>query len=165
MVRYSLELELPAYIVGVSDVAHLLRELTQVDEASRQAALRAGVSGSRIPRMSHVSPQLEEVAHRFDCSLETKEGRQSLAKALEELRTVAPRIHVSFASEPPFTHLKRLVEWLRTSVHPQVLVQTSSDPSLVAGCVIRLPNRVLDLSLRQKFDTAFPVLVQEVKGL
>ena len=98
-------------------------------------------------------------------SLDTSEERQRLKEYLSSVASQAPEYHVSFASEPPAHKLQQVVQWLREAVHPQLLVHVGLQPSIIAGCVIRTNNSLIDLSLRRSFEAAAPVLLKEVKAL
>lgn len=156
---------LSAVIVSQSDLVMLLREIEQFDGQCAQAALQKRVKSEAVVVPTHASLGLQQLADQSGLSLSTDEGRQELRNTVNDLLTRSPRLHISFASEPPQVHLRTVVEWLRHNIHASVLVRTSVQPAIVAGCIIRSSNRVLDLSLRRSFEEALPQLTKEVRAL
>lgn len=154
---------LPAYIVGKPQLLGFLRDLQYLDDRMHQQKLTESIHGVRTPMAT--STRLEELAQGFDYDLDVDQDRLKLMKDLREIIATAPEYHISFASEPPADKLQQLVGWLREAVHPQILVQTGSQPSIVAGCTIRTKNKVIDMSLRRSFEAASPVLLKGVQAL
>jgi F0F1-type ATP synthase delta subunit len=70
---------------------------------------------------------------------------------------------MSFASEPSAKSLGTLVDWLRTNIHPQVVVSVGIQPSIAAGCIVRTPNRQYDFSLRQSLDMKTEVFTSNLR--
>jgi F0F1-type ATP synthase delta subunit len=57
-------------------------------------------------------------------------------------------LHISFAAEPSTQALEKILVWFRANIHPQALLQVGLQPTIAAGCVLRTPNKVFDMSLR-----------------
>lgn len=66
-------------------------------------------------------------------------------------KTVArfPVVSLSLSYQPSRKQLRELVIFLRSKLDQSVLVETVLDRSLVAGVVVRLDGKSLDLSLRE----------------
>lgn len=152
-------------IVSQSDLVRLLREVEQFDGQYAQAALQERVKSKAVAVSAHTSLGLQQLADQSGISLSTDEGRQELRDTINDLLRRSPQLHISFASEPPQAHLRTVVEWLRHNIHASVLVRTSVQPAIIAGCIIRSSNRVLDLSLRRSFEEALPQLTKEMRAL
>lgn len=140
------ELKLPVLVFGVVEVRRLKRELEALEDFMRQSAIRAPGTQPVLPRLSRL---LEAMATDNNRSLLQEAGRTEIRQFLEHIEQTAPTIHISFASDPSSAFVAKLVTWLRGNIHPQVLLQIGLQPTLAAGCVVRTPNKVFDLSLRQ----------------
>jgi hypothetical protein len=151
----------PFSVVGRIDVAHLSRELEAVDNFMEQARLRQPGTPVTPPRMSKL---LEDLAVANEVNLVQKTDRANLALFLKELRDHAPVLHFSFAIEPSGTFLQKLLEWIRTEIHPLALVDVGLQPSVAAGCVLRTSSKRFDFSLRQHFLKNRSQLVELIKG-
>ena len=81
------------------------------------------------------------------------------------MKDKVPVIHMTFAVQADPTSLQQIVQWLRSSVHPQVVISVGLQPSLVAGVYMRTPNHVRDLSLRTLLTGQHEVLVKELEAL
>ena len=73
-------------------------------------------------------------------------------------------MHISFAAEPSVKALETILVWLRDNIHPKVLLQVGLQPAVAAGCVLRTPNKVFDMSLRAYLDRQGDYLVQLIRG-
>jgi hypothetical protein len=72
-----------------------------------------------------------------------------LRQQLEEMVTVAPAVTLVLAAPPGATLKQELVGWLRTNVHPSLLVSFHVNVEIAGGMVIRSINHVYDCSFRQ----------------
>ena len=72
---------------------------------------------------------------------------------------------MTFAVPADRESLRYIVQWVRTSVHPQALLQIGLQPALVAGVYLRTPNRVHDFSLRAALNGQHDALVKELGAL
>jgi F0F1-type ATP synthase delta subunit len=139
-------LQLPVLVFGVVEVRRLKRELESLDEYLRQAAIREPGRQAALPRVSRL---LDALATDNGRNLLQPQDRQELGAFLVATEKTAPTIHISFASDPSSAFTAKLVTWLRSNIHPGILLQIGLQPSIAAGCVVRTPNKHLDLSLRQ----------------
>lgn len=140
------ELRLPVLVFGVVEVRRLKRELEALDEFMRQTAIREPGRQPALPRLSRL---MEGLAADNDRNLLQEDARQELHEFLAGIEKSAPTIHISFASDPSSAFIAKLVTWLRGNIHPQVLLQIGLQPTIAAGCIVRTPNKIIDLSLRQ----------------
>lgn len=152
---------LPSSVQTRSDVARLVRELSEFDELIRQAGLR----GTRVPSAYHLSVPLRATAEVFKIPLDNPEARRKLSDRLKYLHKAAPQIHLSFAVQPPMHVVDSLLAWFRTNGHPATLVQVGVDPSIVVGCRVRTTNKVFDFSFAKLLNISSAVLEQEVRSL
>lgn len=148
---------LPSSVSTRIDVAHLGREVEAVEDFLAQATLRKAGTAVVLPRTSRL---LEELVAANGLNLLQSTDRANLAKFLSELQTHAPVMHFSFAAEPTAVFLQRLVEWLRTEIHPLVLIDVGLQPTLAAGCILRTNSKYFDLSLRQFLRKQQPKLIE-----
>jgi F0F1-type ATP synthase delta subunit len=89
--------------------------------------------------------------------------RAMLQQFLEVVYTQAPRVHVSFASDPSAAFTAKIVQWFRDSVHRAILVQVGLQPTIAAGCVVRTTNKSFDFSLRHHFDEQRELLLEALE--
>lgn len=157
----ALKLKLPGSIIGPSDLARLRRELENFNEAQHQADLRVknGGKGGAV-RLGRV---LEELATTNSCDLSVAKQREVLLHDLDEAVKTAPTITMSFAADPSAAFMAKIIAWLRTTVHPQVLVRVGLQPNIAAGCIVRTPSKLYDFSLRHKFTEQRQVLIDSLR--
>jgi hypothetical protein len=141
---------LPTAVTGLVDLGRLIRELDAIENAMQGQHLRTGQAedGLQLPKLSAL---LDKVAEENKLDLTQHHQRESLAEFLKLLRKEAPRIHMSFSANPSAEFLLKLVGWLRTNMHPHVLVAVGLQPGIGAGCVLRTENRYFDMSLGKRF--------------
>lgn len=137
---------LPVLVFGVVEVRRLRRELEALDEYIRQSAIREPGQQAALPRLSRI---LDALAGDNGRNLLQAGDRQELRDFLARLEDTAPRLHISFASDPSSAFIAKLVTWLRGHIHPLVLLTIGLQPTIAAGCIVRTDNKVIDLSLRQ----------------
>lgn len=153
---------LPIQVFGVVEVRRLSRELEMIDEFMHQAGLReAGSRQEALPRLSRL---LDLVASENQLNLLQPEHRQQLAAFLKAVLERAPTVHMSFASDPSAAFMEKIVTWLRSNIHPHLLVRLGLQPSIAAGCVMRTANRAFDFSLRHRFTEERQLLLYSLEG-
>lgn len=154
-------LKLPLAVASRTEVARLIRELTSLDDFFAGAKARTTGTSMQLPRLSRM---LDQLTHDNEINLLDEDHR---AKLLQDLKTIyekAPRMHISFASEPSQKAFEKILDWLRLNIHPYALVQTGLQPAIAAGCMLRTPNRIFDMSLRSALTKQEPYLAQLIKG-
>lgn len=148
---------LPTLMSSPSDVSHVRRELEALDNYLETQRLREpGTPMDHLPKLSRM---LSELAETNNLNLLHHTVRQELEQYLDRVRTEAPVIHVSFASDPSSSSLQKIVVWLRQNIRPDVLVHVGLQPGIVAGCVVRTTNRYFDFSLRKHLQDQTPFLL------
>jgi F0F1-type ATP synthase delta subunit len=155
------ELKLPLTVISQIDVARLLRELNGLNDFFISASARKSGTPMQPPPLGRL---LEQLAKDNGCNLLNEPDRQKLQAALNLILGKAPLLHISFAAEPPVKALEQILSWFRTNIHPQLLLQVGLQPMIAAGCVLRTPNRVFDMSLRSYIKTQEPYLAQLIAG-
>jgi F0F1-type ATP synthase delta subunit len=156
--RVSSELALPTAIVSHADVFHLIRELETIGEA-----LTRVVNKENPTAFSEVSQHLKLVAEGNKLNFVNKTDVDRALRFFEHLKQKAPRVHMSFASEPKPEVLIRLVEWFRQNVHPNILLQNGLQPDIAAGCILRTTNKYYDFSFRNRFKEEKTKLAQSLR--
>lgn len=148
---------LPPQVVGRTDISRLLRELEILESA---------LVGSQA--LKNTSPEttslLGQIAAANGYQLSEKNNRQHLAGQLTKIRDHAPTVHISFAAEPSPQVTETILGWLRANIHAYMLLQIGLQPSIAAGCIVRTPNKIFDLSLRAHFEKQKPYLVELIKN-
>lgn len=155
-----MELSLPQTIISRVDVARVLRELETLNEYMVSAAVRQTGQPMQLPRLTR---QLEDLARDNQRNLLDETGRKELHGRLNMLLKQAPSVHISFATEPSAQAISRILLWFRESVHPQALIQVGLQPNIAVGCVVRTPNLLFDLSMKEYLIQQEPYLTQLLK--
>lgn len=91
--------------------------------------------------------------------------RTQLIKRVGAMKDTLPIVHMTFASEADRESLGQLALWLRTSVHPQAVIDVGLQPGLVAGVYLRTANRVFDLSLKGALKQGRGILASDLEAL
>jgi len=155
------ELKIPISVVTQGDVNRLLRELSNVEGFFISAAARKPGTPMQPPKMTKT---LEEMAAQNGYSLLDAKARQQLKAGLENILARAPLLHISFAADPPPRALEQILVWLRQNIDPRLLLQIGLQPTIAAGCVVRTPNHIFDMSLREYLKKQQPYLVKLIQG-
>lgn len=156
------ELKLPVLVFGVVEVRRLKRELEALEDFMRQSAIRAPGTQPALPRLSRL---MEAMAADNSRNLLQEADRAEIRHFLEGIEHSAPSLHVSFASDPSSAFVAKLITWLRGNIHPQLLLQIGLQPTIAAGCIVRTPNKVFDLSLRHNLTDQRDKLIAVLDAL
>ena len=148
---------LPAQLSGKTDINRLLRELEKLEEA-----LIAQESKKTLP--PKITGLLNQTALANGYKLLERTHRQHITDQLTKIRDHAPLLHISFAAEPSPKVTETLLTWLRTNIHRYVLLQIGLQPAIAAGCVLRTPNKIFDMSLGARLQKQTPYLLELLKG-
>lgn len=147
---------LPPQVNGRTDINRLLRELEALEETLITKAAK-----DNLP--SKITSLLNQTALANGYKLLEKTHRQHIAQQLTKIRDHAPTVHISFAAEPSPKVTETLLSWLRSNVHRYALVQIGLQPAIAAGCVLRTPNKIFDMSLGATLQKQTPYLLELLK--
>jgi hypothetical protein len=150
---------LPLSVAQPLDVGRLIREVNSIDEGLRQAAIRKSNDGLQQPKLSD---QLKELTNLNKIDLLDVSDRTLLIKFLEAIRDRAPKLHISFGSEPAGDFIDKIMTWLRREIHPLVLLTVGLEPNIGAGCTVRTTNKYFNFSLREKLKQNHSLLVEKI---
>ncbi len=148
---------LPPQVSGRTDINRLLRELEALEETLITRTAKDNLS----PKVTSL---LNQTALANGYKLLEKTHRQHIAQQLTKIRDYAPQLHISFAAEPSPKVTETLLGWLRSNVHRYALVQIGLQPAIAAGCVLRTPNKIFDMSLGATLQKQTPYLLKLLKG-
>jgi len=154
-------LRLPNTVISPVDVARLLRELNNLDDFFVSAKNRQAGTSMQLPKLSR---QLDQLSHENEINLLDESHRAGLTQTLQSIHDKAPKLHMSFASEPSSKPFEQILLWLRKNIHPHTLVTIGLQPAIAAGCIVRTPNKIFDLSLRASLENQRPYLTRLIKG-
>jgi hypothetical protein len=152
---------LPASVVGPADLVRLKRDLEALNNLQDQADLRARAGGPKA-EVFEAGKVLSELAASNEFDLHKTTDRRQLLTELETTIKSAPTVTMSFAVDPSAAFMAKIVDWLRTSIDPMVLVRVGLQPSIAAGCTLRTGSRIYDFSLRNKFTEQRPMLIKRL---
>lgn len=147
---------LPAQLSGKTDINHLLRELEKLEET-----LVASKSNNAAPPKA--STMLDQIVTANGYNLLEQTNRRHLVEQLTKIRDRAPLLHISFATEPSPKVTETVLSWLRSNVHRYALLQIGLEPAIAAGCVLRTPNKIFDMSLGASLQKQTPYLLALLK--
>lgn len=155
----ALDMKLPISVATRSDVGRLVNEVEKVDSQYRQAAAQQGASQPIV-----ISRLLQDIVGLNQVNLQQETDRAQLLNLLQQVRSKAPVLHMSFSVDPSSLFMERLMTWLRQHIDSQVLLQVGLLPNIGAGCVVRTTNKFFDFSLRQRFADSRPMLISKMRG-
>jgi hypothetical protein len=157
----SARIQFPVQVVSPADVSRLIREVEGLDDFLMQAAIRTPGTAMKLPRTSRLLDEFASVNH-FNL-LQTAD-RRAAASFLQSIKEHAPVLNISFASDPTAAFTVKLVIWLRTNIHPYLLLKIGLEPRIAAGCIVRTPNKQYDFSLRRHFNDQRNQLIKALRG-
>lgn len=155
-------LKLPLSVVTKVDVGRLYREVETIDNFLSQAAIREPGTTVKMPKTSRLFDETLEV-NKINVLHDQERAR--LYAFLKQIRTDAPILHMSFSADPSPLFTQKLISWLRSELHPLVLLQIGIQPNIGAGCVVRTSNKYFDFSLRSRFQNNSTALANLLKGV
>jgi hypothetical protein len=155
------QLKLPNSVLNRGDVFRLMREINSLNDFFAGSAARQAGTAQAPPRTTRMLDQLCEIN---SANVLAAPHRKALMGALEGLIQQAPNLHISFAAEPLPREVEPILVWMRQNLHPHCLVQVGIQPSIAAGCVLRTPNRIFDMSLRVHLQKQAHLLSQMISG-
>lgn len=154
------DFRLPTSVVGPADLVRLKRDLEGLDNEQDQAKLRARKGGKS--EVAEAGKVLSELAATNELDLHKAADRQQLLDHLTTAIKSAPTVTMSFAVDPSTAFMAKVVDWLRSSIHPLILVRVGLQPSIAAGCTLRTTSKIYDFSLRSKFTAQRPMLIKRL---
>lgn len=83
------------------------------------------------------------------------EGREGRKQFLNDLRTTIqnlPVIKLTLAYQPTRAQTGQIVSWLRQHYAPNLLVEVSYEPDIIAGAIIEYNGKYVDMSAVKKLD-------------
>lgn len=156
-----MDFKLPLSVVGQSDINRLFRELDSLDDFFISSTARKAGTPVKPPRITYL---LEQIARDNKINLIEEPQREQLRQNLQQILKTAPVVHISFAAEPTPRIIDNVLGWLRTNIDSRVLLQVGLQPTIAAGCVLRTPNQIFDMSLRQHLKKQENYLVELIQG-
>jgi hypothetical protein len=154
--------QLPLLVAGPIDVGRLLREVQVVDEFLMQSTIREAGTQAKLPKTSRL---MDETMQLNKLNLLVESDRKRLKDFLTTVKDRAPVMHISFSADPSPLFIQKIMTYLRTEIHPLVLVNIGLQPNIGAGCVIRTTNKHFDFSLREKFADNRNLLLAQLQDL
>lgn len=157
------EYVLPLSVATRTQVVNVLRNLEEVLDKGVQNSIRAdeGVDFQDLPE---VSSALAEIVKENNLDVST-DNLRSLGEWLQGLKHDAPVVRFTFASDPTNDVVSRLVKWLRDNTKKIVLIRTSIQPTLAAGCIMHTPSHQYDFSLRNQLLEGIPIFKRQVNAM
>jgi F-type H+-transporting ATPase subunit delta len=133
---------------GASEEFRAVAALPTVGDKQRDAVVRE--LGKRIGALDIVTNTVSLLAARQRLSVLPEVARLIDVMADEHLGIV--RAHVSSAGKLSPSYLSRLETKIANATGMKVVIEFEEDPTLIAGVVTRIGDRVIDGSVRGKLD-------------
>jgi len=150
--------KLPISVATRTQVVNVLRNLEDVLDKGIQNTIRAN-EGVDFQDLPEVSSALAEIVKENNTEV-TTENLHKLGAWLEDLKRNAPVVRFTFGSDPNNEITAKLVKWLRDESKKTVLIRTSVQPSVAAGCIVHTPSHRYDFSLRNELLQGVPIFVK-----
>ncbi len=141
-------LGLPILVISPTDLGRLTRELELIDDNFLQLGLRQGKGEIKMPRTTQL---MDQTVQLNKLNLLQAVDRKLLQQFLLSISSKAPVLHFSFSVDPSAIFIEKLILWVRSEIHPFVLITIGLQPNMGAGCIVRSTNKYFDFSLRQSF--------------
>ncbi len=154
-------LQLPMTVVTKVDLGRLMRELDTLENFMQQSAIREPGTPVKLPKTSRL---FDETINNNKLNMLHEDDRKRLIAFLQEVKLHAPVLHMSFGADPSPLFTQKLVAWLRSELHPLILLQVGLQPNIGAGCVVRTTNKYFDFSLRNRFTERRAELTRLMKA-
>lgn len=148
----------PLSVATRLDVLRAVRELEDFENAMSEAHVR----GHHVPALT---PLLKDIAEENKTNLHQKENRHLVFNMLNDLRTTAPVVHISFSVEPEEKFVKKIIQWFRVEIANNVVLQIGVQPNIGVGCVLRTTNKYFDFSLRKHLEDKGEMFRQRLEGI
>ena len=143
---------LPTLIASPQDLLGVVAELKAAATQAGHEAVKAKVANQQaaLPQLE-LSPAAKKMTELWskDRTLDQK-GLEQMASELTELEKGAPKITVTLAAPPTQGFKQGLVEWCRTEISPDTLVNFNFNSTLLGGMVVRYGSHILDWSFRRQ---------------
>lgn len=154
-------LKLTLQLVTPADITRLQREINKLDDYFVAAAARSADASANPPKLTR---SLDQLAQQNKIDLTNAAARKQLSSDLGQIIAQAPVLHISFAAEPSAQALEKILAWLRDNINPEVLLRVGLQPAMAAGCVLRTPNKIFDMSVRANLIRQEPLLNKLIAG-
>jgi F0F1-type ATP synthase delta subunit len=112
-----------------------------------------------------ISDQLRELAIVNQIDLRDQSACERLIEDLQQLKSDAPSVHISFPVEPSREALDKLIDWLRAEIDQTIVISVGLQPSIAVGVVVRTPNHQFDFSLRKHLENSREKLKEAIASV
>ena len=126
---------LPNDIATKLQLEQLLRELRLLSE-------------SQLAKSSNQSDLLQQFLAINSIGTLSPSARDKLVAGISNLLRTAPQLSLVLADLPTGDDLIELVGWLRSQLHPTLLIRLVQDSEIMAGCMVSTTSSLHHLSLR-----------------
>lgn len=136
------KIKLPLFIRSHEQIYFYIQELNRY-----RSSIPEKSKGNRDPFYSYLIglSETEEI---------TPELIEKVLELFKQIKSNAPRFHVTLADYPETEMRNKITGWFRRNIHPYSLVSFRYDRSLVGGIVVRGRNKIFDFSFRNKLQRA-----------
>lgn len=158
-------LQLPSSMVGLDEIGQVLREIDLIEGQLMQQRIYKDEMHNSTTKVLSVSDLLSELAATNRLDLDDNTTLSKLKNVLSDVKKHAPVVHMGLARESTKVELKPVIDWMRSNIHPNVLLNIGLRPDIIGGCTIRTANHYYDFSLKNYFETARIELLTKIKAL
>lgn len=124
---------------------HAVVTRPQLEQLKRELE---GLTAAQLTKPGRWSASLSQFIAMNRITTLTPVIQKKLISALDATLKTSPQISISLGDLPDAEQQTELVTWLRSRIHPQLLLHLNQDSDVMAGCIIRTDHEVYDMSLK-----------------
>lgn len=161
-----MKLRLEEAVFSPQDLRQVMHEIKMYEKwlGAQEIRTRVTQNASKEPPAlseptQHLIEQLSEADHLNQRAIE------QLLTALEAYEKQAPRMVITLAAMPGKRLKMALVEWCRSNIAPNILVEFRFNATLLGGMVVSFGSHIYDMSFRRKIlasRSRFPEVLRRV---
>jgi F0F1-type ATP synthase delta subunit len=152
---------LPTSIAQVVDIRRISRELNLVDEHLNQEFLKDPTKTFTLK----TSPKLDDLVKTNHIDLLKKDQRTALIQIVNQIKTSAPTVNISFSAEANEEFIAKIITWFRTNANPYCLIIVGLEPTIGIGSLVRTNNKVFDFSIKNRLKLTSKQLEDGIKKI
>lgn len=150
-----MKLRLPDSISSSQDLSNLLIEIKEYARWYNQHKILKRLDSKKNTDSPDLSIAAEEVINDLGNNDKiTQHDIDNLISNLEKFQSNTPHLNITLAAPPSGDIKKKLVNWCRENIAPNVLVTFQFNATILGGMVIRHGSHIYDWSFRRQILAA-----------
>lgn len=150
-----MKLHLPASLASSSDLASVEHEIHTYASWLNQAAIKARVTKQIASNKPALSPTADQIISSWCNKKEpTAVLLDTLLSEITSYKKTAPHVTITLAALPPNELKSKIVSWVRSELHDDMLVSFKMNKAILGGMVVVYGSRIFDWSFKRKLTTS-----------